>query len=160
MNGRKAILYPVFAVGFAAGLAFGHLWLAGLIEKWSAVAPSSLAAATASGSVATSSSLVMVKDQAAGDSVYVDQVTATTPVWVAVREMGAAGLGNVLGALRVSGSHDAVSVPLLRITVAGARYAVELYRDDAGNEFDPAKNSVYVDGATGAPAISYFATTP
>lgn len=107
-----------------------------------------------------SGALSVAASQSAGDTVLIESVTVSPPgVWVAVREMNGADLGNVLGAVRINGPRTGVTVPLLRATEPGLPYAVELYRDDGNGEFDLATDSVYVDFATGAPVIAYFSTT-
>lgn len=161
MNRPKAVLYSIFIVGFAAGLTVGELWLKGLVERWSAIAPASEAAAPALGApAATPSGLISIADQPAGSSVSVQAVKTSETVWIAVREVGPSGLGSTLGALRIAGGGAALTVPLLRATAPDTRYAVELYRDDAGGRFDPSQDSVYIDASTGGPAIAYFATRP
>ena len=108
------------------------------------------------------SGALSIVDQPAGDTVSIESVTVPPPgVWIAVREVEEhdGDLGNVLGALRVTGPRTSVSVPLLRATKAERPYAVELYRDDNIGTFDPAINSVYVDFDTGAPVVVYFSTT-
>ena len=105
------------------------------------------------------SGAISVADQPAGDSVVVESVTVPPPgVWIAVREVNAGELGNVLGAVRAGGPRTALEIPLLRTTEPGRTYAVELYRDDNNGAFDPAANSVYVDFDTGARVVAYFAT--
>ena len=119
--------------------------------------PSMLSAKKTEG--AFESSVVSVGTQAAGSLVIVESVTVPPPgVWVAVREVNGNYLGNVLGATRVKGPRSAISISLLRATEPGLRYAIQLYRDDTGGEFDLSADSVYVDFATGAPAIAYFTT--
>ncbi|MFA6278959.1 MAG: hypothetical protein WCS97_01665 [Candidatus Paceibacterota bacterium] len=121
--------------------------------------PSSFTA-TSTTQTAGESGAVSVADQPAGDIVMIESITVPPPgVWVAVREVQSNSLGNVLGAARVEGPRSALSVPLLRATVPEQSYVVQLYRDDAGSDFDPARNSVYVDFDTGAPVIAYFTTT-
>lgn len=108
---------------------------------------------------ATESNLLSVADQPAGDEVMIESVTVAPPgVWIAVRDMIGDDFGNVLGAARVGGPREDVSVPLLRSTVGGRDYAVELYRDDNNGAFDPAVNSVYVDFETGARVVVHFTT--
>jgi hypothetical protein len=105
------------------------------------------------------SGAVSVTDQSAGSNVSVESVTVPPPgVWVAVREMNGNDLGNVLGAVRVTGPRSNVTVPLLRATVPGSTYAIELYRDDGNDVFDLSADSVYVDFTTGEPVITYFTT--
>lgn len=106
------------------------------------------------------SGAISVANQPAGLVVNVETVTVPPPgVWAAVRESLGNNLGNVLGAVRVPGPKSAVSIPLLRATEPNLVYVVELYRDDGDGAFDLATDSVYVDFATGAPAIARFTTT-
>ncbi len=107
------------------------------------------------------SGAVSVANQPAGSSVTIESVTVPPPgVWIAVREVHGNDLGNVLGAVRVTGPQSNVSIPLLRATQSGSSYAVELYRDSGNDVFDLVSDSVYVDFTTGAPVIVYFTTTP
>jgi len=147
---------------FIAGVMFGALlagaWFLGgdatrLSEQ------SSFRATADDRSLSQKSGVVSVVDQSAGDTVIVASVTVPAPgVWVAVREMSGNDLGNVLGAVRVGGPRDAVTVSLLRATEPNRAYAVQLYRDDNNGLFDPSMNSVYVDFTTGARVVAYFAT--
>lgn len=106
------------------------------------------------------SGAISVADQSAGSEVVVESVTVPPPgVWVAVREVHGDSLGNVLGALRVSGPQTSVTIPLLRATEPESLYAVQLYRDDGTAVFDSSALSVYVDFDTGARVVSYFTTT-
>ena len=115
---------------------------------------------TTSTKVSTQSNgAISVLDQSFGDTVIVESGTVPPPgVWVAVREVHGNNLGNVLGAVRITGPRSHVSVPLLRATEAERAYAVELYRDNNG-DFDVTANSVYVDFDTGARVVAYFSTT-
>lgn len=136
-------------------------WFLGTVRLPLAL-PSSLTEATTTADGAPSASgAIAVSDQPAGDTVRVESVTVPPPgVWVAVRDANASGdLGNVLGALRAGGPRADILIPLLRATDPGHRYAVELYRDDAGGGFDPARNSIYVDFGTGARVVEYFSAT-
>ncbi len=122
--------------------------------------PSSSLLATTTTSSFQESGAISVADQAPGENVIVESVAAPSlGVWVAVREVNGNDLGNVLGAARVVGPHDNITVPLLRSTEPKRFYAVELYRDDNDGAFDPSANSVYVDFDTGARVVSYFTTT-
>lgn len=106
------------------------------------------------------SGAISIAAQPAGDNVVIESVTVPPPgVWVAVREVSGADLGNVLGAVRVIGPQSNITVPLLRATEPGLSYAVELYRDDGGGTFDLSTDSVYVDFTTGLPVIARFTTT-
>lgn len=99
---------------------------------------------------------ISVSDQSAGQSVVVSSVTLSESGWVAVRELQGDELGNILGATRVrdSGTTQNVSVPLLRPTVAGQAYAVVIYQDDGGEEFNFNFDSLIVKG--GAPVSEMF----
>jgi hypothetical protein len=119
---------------------------------------------TSTGSAAAlppdTSGRVSVIGQKAGDTVEVESVTVPPPgVWVTVREVSGTELGNVLGAARARGPVSTLTIPLLRATVPGHAYAVELYRDDGNDAFDITQDSVYVDFDTGNPVIAPFATT-
>lgn len=148
---------------FVAGVMLGAV----LVGAWSFGGDVSLLPFTSSSLFATStassfqeSGAVSVADQAPGENVIVESVTVPPPgVWVAVREVNGADLGNVLGAARVVGPHGNITVSLLRPTEPKRSYAVELYRDDNNGAFDPSANSVYVDFDTGARVVSYFTTT-
>ena len=145
-----------FAAGLALGIVLASAWFIGerALPASPAPVPLSLAAS------APASGAVSVADQKAGMTVAVESVTVPPPgVWVAVREVNGGDLGNVLGAVLVGGPRSAVSVPLLRATEPGRRYAVELYRNDGNRTFDLAVLSVYVDFDTGEPVIDYFTTT-
>ncbi len=152
-----------FVGGFMLGAVLIAAWLLG--GDLTAITPSTYAPAapdSVSGTTrptAAESGAVSIADQPAGSSVTVESVTVPPPgVWVAVREMNGSDLGNVLGAVRVTGPRSNVTVPLLRATEAGSTYAVELYRDDGNDEFNLSTDSVYVDFATGEPVIAYFTT--
>jgi hypothetical protein len=150
-----------FIGGFMLGALLVGAWLLGSNSLLSSMSPvSAIPPAPANAKeVQEKSGAVSVADQPAGDRVVVESVTVPPPgVWIAVREVNGSDLGNVLGALRVSGPRSDVTIPLLRATEPGLSYAVELYRDDTG-DFDFARNSVYVDFSTGAPVIALFTTT-
>ena len=148
-----------FIAGVMLGLLLAGAWFfggdAGLISP---ALPSSSPVTTAEPASAESGA-ISVTDQPSGDSVLIESVTVPPPgVWVAVREMNGSDLGNVLGAVRVTGPRSSITIPLLRATEAGSTYAVELYRDDGNDEFNLSTDSVYVDFATGEPVIAYFTT--
>jgi hypothetical protein len=76
---------------------------------------------------------VSVADQAAGSSIVVATLSLEQASWVAVRDAN----GHILGAgWFPAGDHQAVSVPLLRSTVAGDHYQAMLYADDGDKKFD------------------------
>jgi len=157
------MIWNFSASSFIAGVMFGALlagaWFLGGDTALKIGQSSSRPDDTAKPSLQKSGA-VSVVDQASGNAVAVESVTVPPPgVWVAVREMIGNDLGNVLGAVRVGGPRVGVSVPLLRATEPGRRYAVQLYRDDQSGAFDPAANSVYVDFDTGARVVAYFTTT-
>lgn len=122
--------------------------------------PTSLFTATSTPSGFKEGGSISVNDQTAGDAVVVESVTVPSPgVWVAVREIVDNDLGNVLGAIRVTGPLSNITIPLLRATEPGRTYAIQLYRDDTGGSFDATKNSAYIDFDTGDRAVAYFKTT-
>lgn len=155
-------MYLIFVV--LAVVALGALFVSGGISGPAPRAPGE--AGTTAELAGTTSGTLVVHDQQAGMVVALESVTTTpTGMWAAVREVlegspGEERLGNTLGAAKVGGPLGALDIPLLRATEAGGRYAVELYRDDAGGEFDLTKNSIYVELDTGAPAVAYFTATP
>lgn len=149
-----------FIAGVMVGILLASVWFfrdSSPFERVAAPAPA------ATGTIATEqeSNSVSVSNQPSGDTVVVESVTVPPPgVWVAVREVIAGDLGNVLGAARVSGPKSNVQISLLRATEPGHSYAVQLYRDDDNGIFDVTVNSAYIDFTTGTKAIAYFATTP
>lgn len=147
---------------FVAGVMFGALiaaaWLFGGDARLLLLSsPSPFA--TSSASVLPESGTISVVDQPAGRDVVIESATVPPPgVWVAVREVNGADLGNVLGASRVKGPRGNFVVTLLRPTEPKRSYAIQLYRDDNNGKFDPSVNSVYVDFDTGARVVEYFTT--
>jgi len=122
--------------------------------------PSSVNTSTNTEFESQKSGALPVANQPSGDTVIIESITVPPPgVWVAVREMVGIHLGNVLGATRIDGPRSTISISLLRATEPNRSYAVELYRNDNNDNFDPSINSVYVDFDTGAPVIVYFKTT-
>lgn len=156
----KRLSISSFVGGFMFGALFVGVWATGGDFSLNLTTASPVPQSSGTRSV-TESGAVSIADQPAGSVVIIESVTVPPPgVWVAVREVNGSDLGNVLGAVRVSGPRTNVSVPLLRATEPGLSYAVELYRDDGGKTFDLATDSVYVDFATGTSVITYFTTTP
>ena len=149
-----------FVLGIMSGVLLTGVWFLGGDEAPFLLSQSSLPhLATSTASAALKSGAISVNNQPAGDTVAIESVTVPPPgVWVAVREVSGDELGNVLGAVRVSNPKSNLTVPLLRSTEPDRTYAVELYRDDDGGNFDPAVNSVYVDFDTGSRVVSYFMT--
>ena len=161
----KSFSLSSFVGGFMLGVLLVAAWFLGgdlsssPLGSYAITLPSS--ATTTSKAATPESGAVSVAGQPAGSEVIVESVTVPPPgVWVAVREINGSELGNVLGAVRVTGPRSAVPIQLLRSTEPGSTYAVELYRDDGNDVFDLSTDSVYVDFATGAPVIAYFTTTP
>lgn len=151
-----------FVAGIMVGVLISGAWIASSNGDFSSLRYAfNLSTSTPSRAEAdTRGSVVSVADQPAGDSVLVASVNAPVPVWVAVRELSGRDLGNVLGALKVGAPKTEVSVPLLRGTLPGRTYAIELYRDDGEGDFDPARYSVYVDFDSGSRIVAYFHTVP
>lgn len=147
-----------FIAGVMLGVLVTGTWLYGGTPAFFSM--SSMPVATSTAVSLQKSGSISVLDQSAGGTVTVESVTVPPPgVWVAVREVIAGDLGNVLGAVRVSGPRSGITVPLLRETESGRSYVVQLYRDDGNGIFDVAVNSVYVDFDTGARVVAYFTTT-
>ncbi len=151
-----------FVAGVIAGALFGYSALQGgntLDTLWPA-AESPAASTDQASASSTTSGAVSVVAQPAGAAVTIESVTVPPPgVWIAVRDVGQGGeLGNVLGAARVGGPQANVIVPLLRSTLPGTQYAVELYRDNGDGAFDLSTDSVYVDYDTGDRVVAYFTT--
>ena len=151
-----------FILGIVLGALLTGAWFLGDIFHLPAYqsTPLPLSTATTTPIANNTGGAVAVSDQSAGETVVVDSITVPPPgVWVAVRESGGDDdLGNVLGAIRVRGPLSNISIPLLRPTVPGKVYAVELYRDDGDGNFDPSIDSVYVDFDTGARVVALFTT--
>jgi hypothetical protein len=148
-----------FVAGTMLGVLLAGAWFLG---GNSAFIPleSSLNLATSTENSLENSGAISVANQPSGTAVTVESVTVPPPgVWVTVREVNGNDLGNVLGAARVGGPRSQISIPLLRTTEPGRKYAVQLYRDDNNGTFDVSTNSVYVDFDTGARVVAYFTTT-
>lgn len=149
-----------FVAGVMLGVLLAGAWFSGDSAGFSFLPLSSSPLTTATAPSVPESGAVSVAPQPSGESVTITSITVpSSGVWVAVRETNGIDLGNVLGAARVIGPHNSVTVSLLRPTEPGRSYAVQLYRDDNNDVFDPAINSVYVDFDTGARVVSYFTTT-
>jgi len=154
----KSFSLSSFVVGFMLGALLVGAWL--LDNDLSLPFLPSTGSLTTKNSLPLESGAISVSNQSAGSSVVVESVTVPPPgVWIAVREVNGNELGNVLGAVRVSGPQSNVSIPLLRATEPGLAYAVQLYRDDGSDTFDLATDSVYVDFSTGTPVVARFMTT-
>lgn len=157
--------FGLMALGAGVGVALTVLWfqapsvLRVLPPLKTATVPSFVNATTTDALPKDASGAVSVSDQRAGGSVTVSAVTVPPPgVWVAVHEYDGTERGNALGALRIRGPVERVTVPLLRDTVPGHTYAVVLYRDNGDDVFNLADDSVYVDFDTGEPVVAPFAT--
>lgn len=149
-----------FVAGVMLGVLLTGIWFSGDGIELASLSPSSLLTATTTVPSVPESGAVSVATQPAGESVSIASLTVPSlGVWVAVRETNGNNLGNVLGAARVIGPHNSLTVSLLRPTEPNRSYAVQLYRDDNNGAFDPAVNSVYVDFDTGARVVAYFTTT-
>ncbi len=159
---KTAFSVPSFAIGIALGGVLATAWFLGgtSLAAVPDTAPTTLTA-TSSSLVSTTGGALSVETQAAGTSTTIASLTVPPPgVWVAVREVTAGQLGNVLGAARVGGPRTDFVVPLLRATAPGTTYAVELYRDSGDNTFDLSTDSVYVDFNSGERVVAYFTTLP
>jgi hypothetical protein len=95
------------------------------------------AAPTEEVSTADVTGTVAVADQTAGKTVLVSKVTFSAAGWVVVREDTGNGMGKILGAQWLPlGTHENVSVDLLRGTEANKNYFVALYDDNGDKKFD------------------------
>lgn len=91
---------------------------------------------------------VSVLNQAPGMKVIVRRVAFAQAGWIAVHEERSGGLGNVLGAAWLpAGTHENVTVHLLRATSAGSVYYAALYTDNGNKQYEhridaPVKDSL------------------
>jgi len=104
-----------------------------------------------------STSVVTVKDQAAGTLVKAD-ATMDRIGWVVVRDDKGGKVGNILGARRHPIGAGNVDVLLLRATVAYSSYFVTLMNDDGDGKFDYKKDLQLTD-SKGAPIMVSFRAT-
>ncbi|MBI2120357.1 MAG: hypothetical protein HYT94_01905 [Parcubacteria group bacterium] len=88
-----------------------------------------------------------VADQQPGASASVSKVTLSAAGWVVVREDTGSGMGNILGAQWLpTGTHENVTVDLLRKTEAKKNYFVVLHGDNGDKKFDKAADLEIVIG--------------
>jgi hypothetical protein len=106
--------------------------------------------------VASGAAAVTAANQAAGATATISSVTLPATGWVAIREEGGANVsGRILGARRLTaGTHNNVSVTLLKPTVAGQTYYATVYRDNGDGSF--AKASDFLLTVNGQPIVSIF----
>jgi hypothetical protein len=148
-----------FIIGTMVGVVLAGAWFFSDNAALS-FGPSFPLSSTSTASSTQESDAISITSQKAGTIVIVESVTVPPPgVWVTVREVQGSTLGNVLGATHIGGPVSQASITLLRATEPNRPYAVELYRDDNEGNFDPAKNSVYIDFDTGAAVIARFTTS-
>ncbi|MEK7606084.1 MAG: hypothetical protein AAB458_00585 [Patescibacteria group bacterium] len=104
--------------------------------------------------VKVGSDSVAVKNQKAGDVVYVDSVTLTKSGWVAIREESS---GSILGAARFDGGVWQGTIILLRAMTVGSSYSAIVFHDDGDKEFDFKKDTVVMrnDVVVSASFIAY-----
>lgn len=80
--------------------------------------------------------VVEVKDQVAGDKVFISRVAVAQAGWVAIQEDVDGMPGNILGAHRFdAGTYQGV-VTLLRDTIPGETYYATLWHDNGDGVFD------------------------
>lgn len=156
----KAFSLQSFASGIAIGIIAAVVWVMGVPKGYFGEPVPIPIVEAGDTTELPDSGAVAVLSQPAGSSVRVESLTVPPPgVWVAIREVVGKELRNVLGAVRIGGPKTDFSVPLLRDTLPGRTYAIELYRDDGSGSFNP-NMSAYVDFDTGKRVVEYFATTP
>jgi len=96
----------------------------------------------------------VASDQEAGAMVLVDSASLGQSSWLAVRELVDGVPMGILGAKRLeAGEHLNVSVTLLRPTVNGMTYQIDVFADDGDGEFESrtdtivsSSNTFMVDG--------------
>lgn len=97
---------------------------------------------------------VRVKDQTAGEKVFLSQVSFMQSGWVAVRDVVDGAYGNILGAARFDTGVWQGEVLLLRPTVPGNNYVAVMYADDGDGVFDHQKDSLIL--SEDAPVGMFF----
>jgi len=132
-------------VGLVVGFGSAWLWLArpgpSNMTNDEEVSTDELADADADGGGAEVGSQfvgenqVLVKDQEAGERVFISRVDLINAGWVAIHEGSAGVPGNVLGAARFDSGTYQGSVKLLKSTVSGSNYYAMLHSDDGDKEF-------------------------
>ncbi len=154
----------IFVGGFMAGFVLAAAWFltpdaSQILESKTGAEPRANAGERTP--YRTSSALVSVETQQAGETVLVAAVNVAAPgVWVAVQEVAGNELGNVLGAARAREPVSNLSIPLLRKTEAGKTYVITLYRDDGDGLFSTVTDSVYIDFESGERVAVAFKTLP
>lgn len=102
--------------------------------------------------------LATVLTQPSGSQVIVQNVALEVPGWLVIHEVTDGLIGNALGAARRdAGSHDNVSIDLLRETMPGQTYALILYRDNGNKTFEIHGDMPMVD-TSGVPLVTTFET--
>lgn len=103
---------------------------------------------------------LVVENQRAGASVLVKKAEFSEARWIVVRETNAGGVaGAILGAgWFSSGVHENVLVPLVRETVGGEQYRVELFSDSNGDKQFNHKMDEPVKDAAGKIIFGLFHT--
>ena len=97
---------------------------------------------------------VSIANQAAGMEVAVASVTLSQPGWIAVRDSN----GRTLGAAWFdTGTHTAVSVPLLRETTSGGSYQALLYVDNGDHQFDLSADTLITNSDGSVPGTTFSA---
>lgn len=91
--------------------------------------------------------MVLVKDQGAGNSVFLSRVELGAPSWVAIQDDDTETPGTILGAQRFDAGVYQGTVSLLRPTQAGRTYRAVVWRDNGDKVFD-LESDVPVAGAT------------
>lgn len=100
---------------------------------------------------------IIVTDQPAGNSIFLNQVTLSASGWVAVHEIAYDGsLGPILGAARFDTGTWEGNVVLLRSTVPKMQYRAVVYHDDGDKEFDFKRDDIVMRDAM--PVMTSFRT--
>jgi len=101
---------------------------------------------------------ILIKDQNAGEFVFISRVSLSKVGWVAVREGVDGELGNVLGArILDAGSYQGEQIGLLRATLPNHTYYSVLYHDNGDRKFSFSDDLQVVD-ENGVLIITSFET--
>jgi hypothetical protein len=155
-------------VGLVAGFLIGWYWYKGICQRAAGTETTgglfddlsngenatstdnngTITSSTTKPSVSvTGTGTLKVNDQKAGSVVTVSHVDAPGTTWVTVRDLVNGKVGNILGAQRISGTSNNISVSLLRPTKAGSSYRIYLYKDNGDMTFN-SKTDSFIIGMT------------
>lgn len=143
-----------FLVGLIVGLGAYYVWdnRSGTMSRQESEGN----VATDTVDITAAKNSVTVSDQLAGFTANIDTVTLAQDGWIVVQEDVDGEPLYLLGASRRSaGTHDNVSVELLRNTEEGNLYYAVIYTDDGDRQFDN-KKDFPVTNKDGNPIMGAF----